>query len=364
MANKLAEIGNDLHSGKRSLGFVAKRRLLLGLALGAMLLSLLLPLARGGFNLGIEFRGGSEFTVSQVAEANPETARQAVSSTAPEADDLRVTEIAAGSVRVQMSQLTDDQTLAVAAALQEAYGVGPEQVTSSYVGPTWGAGVTRQALIGLAWFLGLVLVGMALYFRTWKMSISAMAGLVFTMVTTLGLYGLVGFEITPSAIIGFLTVLSYSLYDTVVVFDKIRENTEGLLKREDTTFAEQVNLAVNQTLVRSINTSIVGLLPVGSILFIGSFLLGAGTLKELSLALFLGIILGTLGTLCVAAPAYASLRLGEKEVRAQARLVKRQRAGVSQHFQPQEQEAQALPLATSIEVEEVDLSALRTRQES
>lgn len=138
---------------------------------------------------------------------------------------------------------------------------------------------------------------------------------------------LIGFEITPSAIIGFLTVLSYSLYDTVVVFDKIRENTEGLEKRRDTTFAEQVNLAVNQTLVRSINTSIVGILPVGSILFIGALLLGAGTLKDLSLALFVGIIIGTLGTLFVAAPTYAALRLGEKGVREHTELVRRARQG-------------------------------------
>lgn len=327
MANKLAQFGNDLHSGQRSFGFVAHRKRWLTLALLVVILAALVPVLRGGFNLGIEFRGGSEFTVSQVAEADVTVGEQAIAQAAPEASDVRVTNIAAGTVRAQMSELTDDQTLAVGSALQEAYGVGADQVTSSFVGPTWGQGVTKQALIGLAWFIVLVMIGMALYFRTWKMSISAIAGLIFTIVTTVGLYALVGFEITPSAIIGFLTVLSYSLYDTVVVFDKIRENTEGLSERTDATFAEQVNLAVNQTLVRSINTSVVGILPVGSILFIGALLLGAGTLKDLSLALFVGIIVGTLGTLFVAAPAYAALRLGEKGVQEHTRRVEDVRAG-------------------------------------
>ena len=161
----------------------------------------------------------------------------------------------------------------------------------------------------------LALIGMAFYFRTWKMSLASIAGLFFTVVVTVGLYAAFGFEITPSAIIGFLTILSYSLYDSVVVFDKIRENTEDVLERRDATFAEQINLAVNQTLVRSINTAIVGVLPVGAILFIGAFILGAGTLQDLSLSLFVGILVGMFGTLFVSAPLYASLRLGEAQIR-------------------------------------------------
>ncbi|WP_421084159.1 protein translocase subunit SecF [Rothia nasimurium] len=327
MANALAQFGNDLHSGRRSFGFVNHRGRWLGIASFLVILAILVPVVKGGFNLGIEFRGGSEFTVSQVANTDISIGEKAIADAAPEASDVRVTNIAEGTIRAQMGQLGDDQTLAVGQALQDAYSVSADQVTSSFVGPTWGAGVTQQALIGLVWFIVLVMIGMALYFRTWKMSVSAIAGLVFTIVTTVGLYALVGFEITPSAIIGFLTVLSYSLYDTVVVFDKIRENTSGLEDRYDSTFGEQVNLAVNQTLVRSINTSIVGILPVGSILFIGSLLLGAGTLKDLSLALFVGIIIGTLGTLFVAAPAYAALRLGEKDIKDHAEKVARFRAG-------------------------------------
>lgn len=313
--NAFARFGNDLHSGARSYPFVGKRRLWLALAALLMAVSVLIPSVSGGFNLGIDFRGGSEFVVSKTAHVDTATGERVIHEKAKDASDVRVTNIAPGTIRAQMSKLSDDETLQVKAALQEAYGVSENDVTSSFVGPTWGADVTRQAFWGLVAFVVLALIGMAFYFRTWKMSLASIAGLFFTVVVTVGLYAAFGFEITPSAIIGFLTILSYSLYDSVVVFDKIRENTDGVLERRDTTFAEQINLAVNQTLVRSINTAIVGVLPVGAILFIGAFILGAGTLQDLSLSLFVGILVGMFGTLFVSAPLYASLRLGEPQIR-------------------------------------------------
>lgn len=313
--NAFARFGNDLHSGARSYPFVGKRRLWLALATLLMAVSVLIPSVSGGFNLGIDFRGGSEFVVSKTAHVDTATGERVIHEKAKDASDVRVTNIAPGTIRAQMSKLSDDETLQVKAALQEAYGVSENDVTSSFVGPTWGADVTRQAFWGLVAFVVLALIGMAFYFRTWKMSLASIAGLFFTVVVTVGLYAAFGFEITPSAIIGFLTILSYSLYDSVVVFDKIRENTEDVLERRDTTFAEQINLAVNQTLVRSINTAIVGVLPVGAILFIGAFILGAGTLQDLSLSLFVGILVGMFGTLFVSAPLYASLRLGEAQIR-------------------------------------------------
>lgn len=313
--NAFARFGNDLHSGARSYPFVGKRRLWLLLATVLMAVSVLIPSVSGGFNLGIDFRGGSEFVVSKTAHVDTATGERVIHEKAKDASDVRVTNIAPGTIRAQMSKLSDDETLQVKAALQEAYGVSENDVTSSFVGPTWGADVTRQAFWGLVAFVVLALIGMAFYFRTWKMSLASIAGLFFTVVVTVGLYAAFGFEITPSAIIGFLTILSYSLYDSVVVFDKIRENTDGVLERRDTTFAEQINLAVNQTLVRSINTAIVGVLPVGAILFIGAFILGAGTLQDLSLSLFVGILVGMFGTLFVSAPLYASLRLGEPQIR-------------------------------------------------
>lgn len=313
--NAFARFGNDLHSGARSYPFVGKRRLWLLLATVLMAVSVLIPAVGGGFNLGIDFRGGSEFVVSKTAHVDTATGERIIHEKAKDASDVRVTNIAPGTIRAQMSKLSDDETLQVKAALQEGYGVSENDVTSSFVGPTWGADVTRQAFWGLVAFVVLALIGMAFYFRTWKMSLASIAGLFFTVVVTVGLYAAFGFEITPSAIIGFLTILSYSLYDSVVVFDKIRENTEDVLERRDTTFAEQINLAVNQTLVRSINTAIVGVLPVGAILFIGAFVLGAGTLQDLSLSLFVGILVGMFGTLFVSAPLYASLRLGEAQIR-------------------------------------------------
>jgi preprotein translocase subunit SecF len=152
---------------------------------------------------------------------------------------------------------------------------------------------------------------MALYFRTVKMSVAALIALAHDVVITVGIYGLVGFEVTPAAVIGFLTILGYSLYDTVVVFDKVRENTLDVEFSDTKTFASQVNLAVNQTLVRSINTSVVAVLPIGSILLIGAILLGVGTLRDIALSLFIGMIVGTYSSIFLASPVYVHLRENE-----------------------------------------------------
>jgi preprotein translocase subunit SecF len=159
---------------------------------------------------------------------------------------------------------------------------------------------------------------MAVYFRTIKMSAAAIIALLHDLVVTAGVYGALGFEVTPAAVIGFLTILGYSLYDTVVVFDKIRENTFEVEHSATATFAERVNLAINQTLVRSINTSIVAVLPVAAILFIGAVFLGAGTLKDIALSLFIGIIVGTYSTIFIAAPIYSHLREGESKYKLAA----------------------------------------------
>jgi preprotein translocase subunit SecF len=155
------------------------------------------------------------------------------------------------------------------------------------------------------------------------------------MLLTVGIYALDGFEVTPDSVIGFLTILGYSLYDTVVVFDKVRENTEHITATTRRTFAEAANLAINQTLVRSINTSVVALLPVGSILFIGAFLLGAGTLKDIALALFVGIAAGTYSSIFIATPLLVQLRMREPELRAQAdRVLRRRREEQPREAQP------------------------------
>ena len=308
----LREIGNDLYNGKRSFDFVGRRKLWYIVAAIAVTLSVLLPVARGGFNFGIEFRGGSEFRFTNSQELSQQLAVDAVHEVVPEAQ-VAVTTVGIDSIRVQTEQLADIESEEVRQALAKAYSIPAEEVASSFIGPNWGADVTAQAIQGLVVFLVLVSVLMALYFRSWKMSVAALVALFHDLVLTAGIYGAVGFEVTPAAVIGFLTILSYSLYDTVVVFDKVRENTLEIEYSETRTFAEMVNLAVNQTLVRSVNTSIVAVLPVASILFIGSVLLGAGTLRDISLALFIGTIVGTYSSIFLAAPVYVHLREREEQ---------------------------------------------------
>lgn len=313
MANRLATFGNDLYTGKRSFDFVGKRNIWYFIIALLVLLSIAIPIAKGGFNFGIEFRGGSQFVVTSVDNATQEPAIEAVASVVPDAV-ARVTTVGDSGVRVQTDQLSQAENREVASALAEAYSVPESEVTSSFIGPVWGADVTRQTIQGLVVFLLLAAIGMALYFRTWKMSLAAIAALLVDLVITVGVYAATDFEITPAAVIGILTILAYSLYDTVVVFDKIRENTTEDAVKSKHTFAESTNLAVNQTLVRSINTSVVAVLPVAAILFIGSFVLGADTLRDISLALFIGILVGTWSTVFLAAPMYVQFRQGEKEV--------------------------------------------------
>ncbi len=323
--SRLATWGNELYAGKKSYPFIHKWKTWFIIAFIVLVIAGGLTALRGGFNLGIEFRGGSEFTVSDVENTDPLIGEQAVTEVLPDVE-ATATNIAPGTVRVQTAQLSDEQTLQVASNLQDGYGVAAEQVTSNFVGPTWGAAVSQQMLIGLVIFLVLVALYLAVYFRTWKMSAAAILGLIYVVALTVGIYGAVGFEVTPAAIIGFLLILSYSLYDTVVVFDKIRENTQNLAEDRRRTFDELVNLAVNQTLVRSITTSVVGILPVGSILFIGAGLLGAGTLRDISLSIFVGIIVGTVATLFIQAPLYALMRRNEAAIQERDAKILRRRS--------------------------------------
>ncbi|MGO2682830.1 protein translocase subunit SecF [Microbacterium sp.] len=306
------EFGNNLYTGKTSFPFVAKRRVWFIIAIALVVASALVPLLRP-VQFSIEFTGGSQFTVLAPDSTDQGTATEAVQSIVPEAA-AKVAIVNNSDVRVQTSQMTPDETQSVAGALAEAYDVPAEEVTSSFIGPVWGESVTRQSLWGLSIFLALTFLILAIYFRTWKMSVAAIIGLLDVLVITVGVYALAGFEISPAAVIGFLTILSYSLYDTTVVFDKIRENTTEDGENSARTFGESVNLAVNQTLIRSINTSIVAALPVGAILFIGSFWLGAETLTDISLSIFVGILVATYSTLFVAAPLYSLFREKEPQI--------------------------------------------------
>ena len=323
--SKLREIGNQLYSGERSYNFVGRRNVWYIIAVFAVIAAVALPIARGGFNFGIEFRGGSEFRLTNSQDLPQSLAVDVIREIEPGVQ-VNVAQVGANDLRIQTEQLADDQSEAARLALGEAYGVPGENVASSFIGPNWGADVTQQALIGLVTFLALVSLLMAFYFRSWKMSVAALLALAHDLILTAGVYAGVGFEVTPAAVIGFLTILSYSLYDTVVVFDKVRENTLEIQYSETRTFGEMVNLAVNQTLVRSINTSVVAVLPVASILFIGSVVLGAGTLRDIALALFVGTIVGTYSSIFLAAPIYAHLRENEPALKAAREKVLASRA--------------------------------------
>ncbi|HLR55609.1 MAG TPA: protein translocase subunit SecF [Actinomycetales bacterium] len=295
-----AKFGNDLYTGKRSIPVVPRRKIWYIISIVLAIISLL-GLGVRGLSPSIEFRGGSEFMVLGTTAPEESIARETVAAQGG-TEPPRVSVVGEDSVRIQTERLSNEETLNIRHALADAYDVGIDDVTSSYVGPTWGADVTTKAIQALVIFLGLVALIMTLYFRTWTMAVAGLIALLQDLVLTVGVYTLVGFEVSPATVIGFLTILGYSLYDTVVVFDKVRENAAGFQQQSTRTYAELANLAVNQTVVRSVNTAVVALLPIGSILFIGSFVLGAGTLRDISLALFVGTILGTFSSVFIATP--------------------------------------------------------------
>lgn len=319
----MSQIGNDLYSGKTSFPFVGRRRLWFLIAVLLVIGSVLVPVIRP-VQFSIEFTGGSQFTVEAPASLDQSLASEAVHQVVP-GSDTRVTVVGGQDIRVQADQMSSEQTHQVAEVLAQLYNVDIDAVSPSYIGPTWGENVTKQSLWGLAIFLALTFLILAIYFRTWKMSAAAIVGLIDVLIITIGIYALAGFTISPAAVIGFLTILAYSLYDTTVVFDKIRENTTGEEARTDLLFGESVNLAVNQTLVRSLNTSVVSALPVAAILFIGAFWLGAETLSDISLSIFVGIVVATYSTLFVAAPLYSLFREREPEIVAHDKRVRKAR---------------------------------------
>ncbi|MGO1316303.1 MAG: protein translocase subunit SecF [Cellulomonadaceae bacterium] len=324
MAVGFAQWGNDLYTGRRSYDIVGKRKRWYVISGVAIVLCLLAMLVRP-FNLGIEFEGGTSFDVTGVSDASQQPALDALAAAG--VDDVgRVSTVGSTGVRLQTVALDSEQQAAVRTALAEAYGVAESDVAPSFVGPTWGQDVLNKALQGLLVFLVLVGLVMTLYFRNWRMAAGALIALFHDLIITVGIYALIGWEVTPATMIGFLTILGYSIYDTVVVFDKVRENTDGVLKQKRSTYAERANLAVNQTLVRSINTSVVALLPVGAILFIGAFLFGAGTLRDIALALFVGMAVGAYSSIFLATPLEVSLREREPAVRAHTQAVLAARA--------------------------------------
>lgn len=310
-------LGGRLYSGEKSFNIIGNAKRWYVLSAVFTLISLG-ALAFQGLHLGIEFKGGSAYSVTTTT-GTVEEARSAVEGVGI-TGELIIQKVGDDKIRVQTGSLTTTQSDSVEAALVSAFGVSAESIDTQIIGPSWGKEITKKALYGLIAFLLVIMLFLAMAFEP-KMAIAAIVAVVHDVFITVGIYALVGFDVTPATVIGFLTILGYSLYDTVVVFDKVRENTRAITSNSKSTYSQATNLAVNQTLVRSINTSIIALIPVGSILFVGAGLLGAGTLKDLSLALFIGMLVGAYSSIFIAPPVLAQLREKEPAMIALAKRV-------------------------------------------
>ena len=324
MANPIAGLAHRLYTGEISYDFVGRRRRWYLISAALLTISLLAITFRG-LTLGIEFKGGADFQAPvRVTATTVDDVRRAVEElNLPDNDDVSVTTIGEGNVRVQTRSLSVDEVTQVKQAIAKEAGVAVDDVAYSLIGASWGQQITTQAMIALAIFLALVMLLIWGYFRDFKMSISAIVALLHDLVVTIGVYALIGFTVTPATMIGVLTILGYSLYDTVVVFDKIRENVRDLTNSRRT-YSEAANTAVNQVLVRSINTTVIGVLPVAALLFAGAFILGTGPLKDLGLALFVGMIVGAYSSIFIATPLLSQMREADPDmVEHRERLARR-----------------------------------------
>jgi preprotein translocase subunit SecF len=330
----IGSFANRLYRGEANLNIVGRRRLWFGVAGGVILISLLLLIFKG-FSAGIEFSGGNDFKIPASVSAQMSdvegTVRAAVTAEKPDATVKAGQKIGTGAKAVysfQTSALNAEQTLAVKQKIAQKYSLAADQITDSQVSGKWGQQVTKQALISLAIFLAAVTLYLSIRFE-WRMAVAAVASLVFNLLATAAVYSLVGFEVTPSTVIGFLTILGFALYDVVVVFDKVQENTRGITGSSTQTYAEATNLALNQTFMRSINTSLVALLPVGGLLFIGAGLLGAGTLKDLGLVLFIGMGMAVYSSLFFASPVLVWLKEMDPAIANHTKRVLARRGGIA-----------------------------------
>jgi preprotein translocase subunit SecF len=314
---QISGLGARLYSGEKSFNIIGNRKRWYSISAVFILISFSALLIQG-LHLGIEFKGGSAYTINK-SGISVEDARSVVESTGIPGEVI-VQKVGDSKIRIQTGSLTPAESTSIEDALVAKFGVNITDIDTQIVGPSWGKEITKKALYGLLAFLFAVVIFLAMAFEP-KMAIAAIVAVVHDVFITVGIYAVVGFDVTPATVIGFLTILGYSLYDTVVVFDKVRENTKSIAATGKSTYSDAANLAVNQTIVRSINTSVIALLPVGSILFVGAGLLGAGTLKDLSLALFIGLAVGTYSSIFIAPPFLASLREKEPAMIALAKRV-------------------------------------------
>jgi len=311
-----------LNAGEAVFDFIGKRRRFYWISAALLLLCVGSFIFRG-FNLGIEFSGGTQFQF-KASTAQPAEVQQVAESAGAQVETTPQI-VGAGtnrSVLLKVGELVPAEQTKVKDALQTRFG---QQVNVNAVSSSWGSDITAAAIRGLVIFLIAVCIFIAVRFE-WKMAVGAIVALFHDLLLTAGVYSIVGFEVSPSTVVGLLTILGFSLYDTVVVFDKVDENARGILGGSRITYSGAANLAVNQTLMRSINTSLIALLPVAGLLFVGAGLLGVGTIKDLALVLFVGLASGAYSSIFLATPIVCELKEREPKYAALAKRVATRRA--------------------------------------
>ena len=333
--SRFGALGHRLYTGDVSYDFIGHRRRWYTLSAVLIAVSILALLVRG-LSLGIEFKGGADFQAPTTVTAQTVDQMRAAldRSGVPDLRESSVSTIGNNQVRVQTRTLDPTTEVPkVRAAIGNQVGVPGARVDYSLIGASWGDQITQRAVIALIVFLVLVSLMIGIYFRDVKMSGAGLVALLHDLVLTVGIYALVGFTVTPATLIGVLTILGYSLYDTVVVFDKVRENVRGVRTNSSRTYSDAANLAVNQVLVRSINTTVIGVLPVAALLFAGAVILGEGPLKDLALALFVGMVSGAYSSIFIATPILAQLKEREPDLRRHRARVELRRSRLEQKTQ-------------------------------
>src|ERR1700678_953197 len=318
MMSRLGQIGGRLYRGEVSFDFAGRKRLWYTIS-GAILVVSAVALLVLHLNFSVDFKGGAVFQFNAPSATVTEV-QTAVEDAGVSGAIVQQAHGGPFGWQVQTGALTGGQTVNVDNTLASKLDINSASITTNTVGASWGSDISTKALEALIAFLIVIVIYLSIAFE-WKMAVAAFVALIHDLVIATGVYALCGFQVSPATVIGLLTILGYSLYDTVVVFDKVRENTAGLLGGARSTYSEAANLALNQTLVRSINTSVIALLPVAAILVVGIALLGAGELRDLALVLFVGMLSGTYSSIFIATPALADLKEREPQYQALAKRV-------------------------------------------
>ncbi|MEU6975985.1 MULTISPECIES: protein translocase subunit SecF [unclassified Streptomyces] len=322
--SKLGDLGARLHRGEVGYDFIGNRRIWYGISI-LITITAIVALAVRGLNMGIEFQGGAVFTTPKTAVSVTQAQEYAEEASG---HDAIVQELGSGSLRIQVGGLDTEKSDQVRTELAKDLNVPESKIAAELVGPSWGEQIATKAWTGLAVFMILVVIYLAIAFE-WRMAVAALIALIHDLTITVGIYSLVGFEVTVGTVIGLLTILGYSLYDTVVVFDSLKEQTKGITKQTRWTYSEIANRSINGTLVRSINTTVVALLPVAGLLFIGGGVLGAGMLNDISLSLFVGLAAGAYSSIFIATPLVADFKEREPAMKALKKRIMAKRAAAA-----------------------------------